>query len=188
MCKDAHSLTREQRACRQLQRGIQALQEDRVQLKGSVETLESRVHVLESTVLASSQQVASLRELLVRALSKGQGAEVAAAEVAAAAADLPTTDPSKNVLFQDHHQQQQQRQAGGKAPNGATGDGAGAAPGGVPMAQSAAALHLMSAAAGGAPGHATAAGISAAPAGATRCSRPLHRCTFDFIARSLPSP
>jgi hypothetical protein len=84
--------------CRQLQRGIQALQEDRSHLKAKVETLETRVQLLESSVVSSSQQAVALQAHLVKALTEGKSASVE--DLAAVSLPPPFDMSAKHLLFQ----------------------------------------------------------------------------------------
>jgi hypothetical protein len=86
--------------CRQVHRGIQALQDDRAQLKTTITNLFTRIHNLESTVHSYAAQVASLHNLLAGALSQGGngGAPVDGGVVQALLQQLPSTAASVQMV------------------------------------------------------------------------------------------
>ena len=147
--------------CRQVQRGIQALQDDRTQLKGTVTSLTNRVHQLESSVQASMQQINALQQLLVGLLTKGQADQAAASAAQAASASPPPAQQPHGSQQQQHGSQQLSHQHDGArhtqaAAHQAPTDPASAAsqallqqlPGNaadVPVMQVAAALQMISA-------------------------------------------
>jgi hypothetical protein len=78
-----------------VQRGIQALQDDRAQLKSSIGALASRVQHLEGALQASSKQVVALQQLIIGMAGKGVLPNAAAA--AASNAMPPPGDPAHAV-------------------------------------------------------------------------------------------
>ena len=142
-------------SCRQVQLGIQALQEDRQQLKSTVGALASRVHRLETTLQTSTNQLGALQQLLVGLLNKGGqsgslpqrgSAEVSAPGAGAVSAPAEPTGarqqslshsmppPSPPAHMQVAHQaqaqasHQQQQQQGRPGSGGLSSNGQVAAP------------------------------------------------------------